>query len=195
MDIATSWAAEWCGKLAAIRLASLLSVPPSSVAWSIADNVSATLGTDGGRPSNSPLVDRIRLAFAAALAGSGAGEGFTPAEHDSGWTHLVARLQSSCHDLAATGARLGRPLSIPFPDLHSESVLLFRSGRVAVAPSASLDRLYAELHPSPPAALPLPESCDYGYRRWAELAETNTLTPGSLRLAALLRAAPLFPTS
>ena len=194
MDIATSWSAEWCGKLAAIRLALQLSIPSSSITWSIADNVSATLGHDGGRPSSSPVVDRVRLAFAAALAGSGAGEGFTPAEHDSRWTHLVARLQSTCHDLAAAGVRLSLPLRVPFLDLHSDSALLLRGGRLALAPTASLDKLYAELHPSPPVALPLPVGCDYGYRRWAELVETNALTPGSLRLAALLRAAPLFPT-
>jgi hypothetical protein len=58
---ASSWAAEWHGKLAAVRLAEDLEIPPAMWAWSVADNVSAMLGEDGGRPSRSHYLDNVRL--------------------------------------------------------------------------------------------------------------------------------------
>ena len=53
-DMSFSWAAEWAGKLAAVRLAQHLGIPPTHMRWSVADNLSAVLGSDGGRPSQSP---------------------------------------------------------------------------------------------------------------------------------------------
>jgi hypothetical protein len=52
-DVAYSWAAEWAGKLAAVQLARQLGVPAAHIRWSIADNLSAVLGCDGGRPSHA----------------------------------------------------------------------------------------------------------------------------------------------
>lgn len=43
-DISYSWAAEWLGKLAAVRLAVAIGIPPSRWAWSIADNLSTAPG-------------------------------------------------------------------------------------------------------------------------------------------------------
>lgn len=46
-DLGSSHAAEWAGKLAATRLATLLGVPAHQFHWIIADNMSATLGANG----------------------------------------------------------------------------------------------------------------------------------------------------
>ena len=70
VDSTTSWAAEWCGKLAAVRLADLVGVPPEHRRWAVADNVSACLGSDGGRPSGATSIDLVRLAYARAVSGS-----------------------------------------------------------------------------------------------------------------------------
>ena len=43
-QFATSWAAEWIGKIAAVRLALRLGVPKTHMTWSIADNISAVHG-------------------------------------------------------------------------------------------------------------------------------------------------------
>jgi hypothetical protein len=58
-DVAYSWAAEWAGKWAAVKLATHLGIPLSYVRWSIADNLSAVIGGDGGRPSQSITVAHI----------------------------------------------------------------------------------------------------------------------------------------
>ena len=193
VDIATSWAAEWCGKLAAVRLADALGIPGLARAWAIADNVSAALGPDGGRPSAALVVDNIRLAYAAAVSGTALHEGFTPAEHDTGWVHLIATLQARRHDLAAAGVHLALPRTAPFLDLHADHALLFHGGRLVLSLSATLDLLYARHHPPPIAALPLAGGHPQPLLRWAQVVESNVLRPGALRLAALLRAAPLFP--
>jgi hypothetical protein len=70
VDLATSWAAEWCGKLAAVRLADRVGVPPEQRRWAIADNISACLGSDGGRPSGTACIDLVRLAYARAASES-----------------------------------------------------------------------------------------------------------------------------
>ena len=64
---ASPWAAEWAGKLEAWRLAASLGVAPAAVQYVGGDCTSATLGSDGGVPSQSPWVDRVHVAFAEAL--------------------------------------------------------------------------------------------------------------------------------
>ena len=66
VDRPTSWAAEWHGKLAAVRLAVAIGVPAARWSWCIADNVAASLGADGGRPSRSVYLDKLRIGQAAA---------------------------------------------------------------------------------------------------------------------------------
>ena len=51
---ASPWAAEWAGKLEAWRLAASLGVARAAVQYVVADCTSATLGSDGGVPSQSP---------------------------------------------------------------------------------------------------------------------------------------------
>jgi hypothetical protein len=134
-------------------------------------------------------------AFAAALRGTPAIEAFTPAQHDSRWTSTVATLQAECDRLAAAGAAAARPGSLPFPDLCSDLALLYRRGVLLPDIPASFDQLYRVLHPTPPSALPLMalDAATPSGRSWGRLVDQNALSPGALRLAALLRAAPLFP--
>ena len=75
VDLPTSWAAEWHGKLAAVCLAAHLGVPPEQWTWSIADNVAASLGADGGRPSGSPYLDALRLSQVPVIPPPGTSSG------------------------------------------------------------------------------------------------------------------------
>ena len=76
------WAAEWAGKLEARRLAASLGVAPAAVQYVGAHCTSATLGSDGGVPTQSPWVDRVRVAFAEAL-GRGRPDLYVPAQHNT----------------------------------------------------------------------------------------------------------------
>ena len=89
-------AAEWAGKLEAWRLAASLGVAPAAVQYVGADCTSATLGSDGGVPSQSPWVDRVRVAFAEAL-GRGRHDLYVPAQHNTRWTGLLSDLQARAH--------------------------------------------------------------------------------------------------
>ena len=64
---ASPWAAERAGKLEAWHLAETLGVAPPAVQYVGADCTSATLGGDGGVPSQSLWVDRVWVTFAEAL--------------------------------------------------------------------------------------------------------------------------------
>ena len=67
---ATSWAAEWLGRYAVLQLADLIAIPPEQRRWVLADNVAASVGADGGRPSGAAVIDAIRLAVAESLGHS-----------------------------------------------------------------------------------------------------------------------------
>jgi hypothetical protein len=194
VHVATSWAAEWCGKYAALQLAAALSVPPSAYTWAIADNVACALGSDGGRPSSSHIIDNIRLAYAAAAAPTALREGFTPAQHNTGWRHLIATLQARCHLLADAGVRQAQANAVPFLHLNTDLALLLHNGALVLSIGPTLNQLYAQAHPAPPAALPAAGRELTPLLRWAEIIESGVVPSGALRLAALLRAAPLFPS-
>ena len=71
-------AADWAGKLEAWPLAESLEVARKAVQYVGADCTSATLSSDGGVPSQSPWVERVRVAFAEAL-GRGHPDLYVPA--------------------------------------------------------------------------------------------------------------------
>lgn len=152
-DVSYSWAAEWAGKLAAAQLATSVGIPNHRWRLSVADNISATLGPDGGKPSRSPVIDAIRLAFAKMVAGSHVMEAYTPAEHNTGWSHTLSAWQAECHDLAASGSRDVNPWSYPFPDVLGGCALLFCDGRLVLDVGHTMDRLYCATLPSPLALL------------------------------------------
>lgn len=110
-DVSTSWAAEWLGKLAAVRLALALGVPPHQLHLSIADNLAASVAPDGGRPSRCAWLDLVRVAFAALIGPTPLQEAYTPATHDTGWSHSAASWQAECDALAAKGAAAARPFN------------------------------------------------------------------------------------
>lgn len=124
-------------------------------------------------------------------------EGFIPAQHDTLWTHFLATLQAECDSLAAAGASAAARSTLPFADLHNDTVLLLRHGALILDSAAALDQLYQLAHPPPVAAVPL--LATFGDsptgRSWARVVESNTLNPGAVRLAAVVRAAPLFPVA
>ena len=112
----SSWAAEWAGKLEAWHLAEKLGVTPAAIQYVGADCTSATLGSDGGVPSQSPWVDRVRVAFAEAL-GRSRPDLYVPAQHNTQWSGLLSGLQARAHNLAAEGLGMVRdgtyPLTAP----------------------------------------------------------------------------------
>ena len=96
--------------------------------------------------------------------------------------------------MAAAGAASAFDPSLPFPDIQQDTVLLFLHGALLLDCTTALDDQYTAHHPPPVAALPTlaaPGEASTG-RSWARVVETNALPPSALRLAALVRAAPLF---
>ena len=110
------------------------------------------------------------------------------------WHHTLADLQAICHDLASAGVLRAAPRTTPFPDVTHDLVLVYRGGHLVLSPAASLELAYTQSHLPPPTALPMATTSPEPLLRWAVVVESGCLRPGALRLAALLRAAPLFPT-
>ena len=189
-DISYSHAAEWAGKLAALQLADSLGIPKEQWQWSIADNMSACIGADGGRPSRAPWIDAIRLAFASLSSQSPLQEGYTPAAHNTGWTHFASELQAVCDTLAAAGAKSAQPFHYPFPSLLDGRALLFRCGRIVVDTRHTLDGIYHQEHASPLHQLTqsLP---DYSVLpSWQTTVLSADISPSAMRLAFWLRTSP-----
>ena len=134
-------------------------------------------------------------AFAQRTGTSSLQEGYTPAQHDTRWTGTIAELQAMCDVLATRGVQEGGALCLPFADLHASSALLIRRGALVLDIVSSLDKVYSSLRPPPVAALPILASVEISPagRSWERIVRSNRLPPGALRLAALLRAAPLLP--
>ena len=141
---ASPWAAEWAGKLEARRLAAWLGVAPAAVQYVEADCTSATLGSDGGVPSQSPWVDRVRVAFAEAL-GRGRPDLYVPAQHNTKCTGLLSDLQAQTHDLAARGPGMASEGTYPLPDALDGTAQLFSCRRLVTVVPREMDRLYIQL--------------------------------------------------
>ena len=109
-----------------------------------ADCTSATLGSDGGVPSQSPWVDRVRVAFAEAL-GCGRPDLYVPAQHNTQWSGLLSDLQAQTHDLAARGLGMARDGMYPLPDALDGTAQLFSSRRLVTAVPREMDHLYIQL--------------------------------------------------
>ena len=67
-------------------LAGHLAIPATAITYVVADNVSACLGADGGKPSVCAYLDVLRHEFARVAARASPQEVFTPAQHDTGWS-------------------------------------------------------------------------------------------------------------
>ena len=140
-DCPSSWAAEWVRKIEGALLAGRLSVPESALAFAVADNILATLGADGGRPSRCAWVDALRLGNAGVCTRPGLLEIFTLAQPDTLWTGPLAEW----HRLAKTGPPPVATTCRPSPEVVTDTALYHRGGRLVLSLEASLDAAYDDL--------------------------------------------------
>lgn len=190
-DCSYSWAAEWLGKWCAFSLARLARVPPDSIYWSAADNVSAAVSTDAGRPSKCVWIDQIRLAFAQQMP-SHLQEGFVPAEHDTHSAHAVAKWQAVCHELANRGSAVALPNSYPYPGVLDGLALLFRQGRLVVNVAHSMASVYNELHMDERVLSLVARTDNVALCAWASFVEEGSPSAGTLRFVYWMRSAPVM---
>ena len=139
----SSWVAEWCGKGLAVCVLHELGVPPDAVLGFVADNMSATFGTDGGGPSRCIWVNMVRRECAAFLEAGAGEEYYVPAQHDTLRRDLVAGWQEASDRLAHDGLSVARAGSVPLPALLGDTVLLLRSGVPVCDAVRALDDIYA----------------------------------------------------
>ena len=187
VHVGYSWAAEWCGKLEVVRLAQAVGVPSSAWRWAVADNLSAILGPDGGRPSRAWWVDRVRQEYARLVAATPLEEGFTPAAHNTGFVDTVAQWQSQCDDLAREGVALAMGDTHPFGDVLNGCVLLFWNDLLVVNIRHTMDLLYARAHPGPYHHTILPARDPGAMGAWATLVHDARLPREGLQWAYWLR--------
>ena len=187
-------AAEWAGKLEAWRLAASLGVAPAAVQYVGADCTSAALGSDGGVPSQSPWVDRVRVAFAEALA-RGRPDLYVPAQHNTQWTGLLSDLRAQARDLAARGLGMVREGTYPLPDALDGTAQLFSSRCPVTAVPREMDRLYIQLAAPSVTFVRGPPGDDLALQAWAQLMTEGALPTVGLRFAAWVRMAPSTHTS
>ena len=106
----------------------------------IADNVSAVFGSDGGKPLACSLVDRFRLAYAEYIHSHRVEEFYVPAQHDSGAAHDVAKWQELCDTLAKEALVESQSWGVPYLDVVVDLAFIFREGRLVVDVNKSLDK-------------------------------------------------------
>ena len=188
------WAAEWAGKLEAWRLTASLGVAFAAVEYVGADCTSGTLGSDGGVPSYSPLVDRVRVAFAKAL-GRSHPDPYIPAQNNTQWAGLFSNFQAQAHDLAARGPGMAREGTYPLPDALDWTAQMFSSRRLVTAVPRKMDRLYIRLAAPSVTFILGPPGDNLALQAWAQLLTEGAVPTEGLRLAAWVRMAPSTHTS
>ena len=186
---ASPWAADWANKLEARHLAASLGVAPEAVQYVGAECSSATLGCDGGIPSQSPWVDHVRIAFAAAL-GRGRPGLYVPAQHRTQWSGLLSGLQARAHNLAAEGLGMAQEGTYPFPGTLDGTAQLFSSRRLVTAVPRELDCLYARLAPPSMTFIRGPPDDDQALQARAQLLTDGGVLSEGFRFAAWVRMAP-----
>ena len=139
-DARSSWAAEWCGKGECMDLLEHINWEDCTIGAMVADNVSATFGEVGGRPSPCAWIDRIRLKYAEFVSRHDVPEYFMPAPHDTGDNQWLARWQSIADELAKAALQTARGMSAPFRRHLEGMALLFKSGTLVVHVTKGLDQ-------------------------------------------------------
>ena len=180
---ASPWAAEWAGKLEAWHFAASQEIAPAAVQYVGADCTSATLGSDGGVPSQSPWVDRVRVAFTEAL-GRGRPDLYVRAQHKTQWSGLLSDLQAQTHVLAARGPGMARDSTYPLPDALDGTAQLFSSRPLVTAVPREWDRLYIQLAAPSITFVKGPLGDDQALEAWAQLLTEGALPTQGLRFAA-----------
>ena len=182
------------GKLEAWHLAKTLGVVSAAVQYVGADCTSATLSSDGGVPSQSPWVDRVRVAFAEAL-GQCRPDLYVLAQHNTSWSGLLSNLHARAHDLAAQGLGMAREGTYPLPGALDGTAQLFSSHRLVTAVQRDLDRLYSLMaSPSITFVRGAPGD-DQALVAWTQLLADGGVPTEGLRFAAWVRMAPSTNTS
>jgi hypothetical protein len=194
-DCSYLWAAEWLGKLSSIRLAERLGVQKRNMRRSIADNVGACLGPSGGKHSRCAWIDQVRLAFASSTSRGVLVEGYTPAEHDTKWSHAVAQWQSVCHQLTAKSAANAQPMTFPFGDTLDVCALFFRGSRLVADIRHSLDAIYNQVTSPPCSLLQTVVDDRAALSSWDSAVHSGLNTTGGMRFAYWTRSAPATHTS
>ena len=111
------------------HVAETLGVAPAAVQYVGAKCTSTTLGDDGGVPSQSPAVDRVRVTYAEAL-GRGGPDLYVPAQHNTQWSGFLSDLQAHIHETAAVGLGMAREGTYPLPSALDGTAQLFSSRRL-----------------------------------------------------------------
>ena len=151
----------------------------------VADNVSATLGADGGGPSRCVWVDTVRREYAAFLEVGAGQEYYVPAQHNTLHCDLVAGWQEASDGLAHDGLSVAHAGSVPLPALLGDTVLLLRSGVLVCDAVRALDNIYAsECASRGPRAGPFDSPC------WIRCLQSRGMQPAGLKFAYWLRAGP-----
>ena len=133
---ASSWVAEWLGRLLGVEL---LGDRPGDVLF-VADNTAISLGGGNVKPSGSDVVDRIIVHFAYLYTTRRVTEGYVPAEHDTGWQTLVAQAQKFADELAKQSLRGDLTSNLPYLSIVAPHSLLLADGGLCVRPSVVLTK-------------------------------------------------------
>ena len=187
---ASPWASEWAGKLEAWRLAETLGNGPAAVRYVGADCISATLDGDGGVPSQSPWVDRVRVAFAEAL-----GRSSPTCMCQRSTTPSGPASCPTCRHPPTTWPRwawASRAGTYPLPSALDGTAQLFSSRRLVTAVPREMDRLCAQLAAPSVTFVRGPPGDDQAGR--AQLLAWE-VPKERLRFAAWVRMAPSTHTS
>ena len=150
----------------------------------VADNVSASFGEDGGRPSPCAWFDRIRLRYAEFVSSHDVPEYFIPAQHDSHDSYWLARWQSMADQLAKAALRTARRLTAPFRRHLEGMAPLFKSQTLVVHVTKGLDQCAVD------RCMPIvPRMAHLAGRTWREAVAAGNIANKGMAAALWLRSA------
>lgn len=181
---ASSWAAEWLGRLLAIELVRDL---PGDVC-SVADNLAVSLGAGDVKSSGSDVVDRIAAHMASFHTGRRVLECYIPAEHDTGWTSNVALAQRQADHLAKDGIVTTPIASLPCLDIVAPHSLLLISGKICIRPSSTILQHY-DMELSGLRGVGHQPLLGHAGANWCSIVCDNLVPVAALRSAMWLRSA------
>ena len=150
----------------------------------VADNVSATFGEDGGRPSPCAWIDRIRLRYAEFVSSHDVPDFYIPAQHDSHDCLWLARWQSMADEMAKAALQTARRMTAPFRR-HLEGIaLLFKSGTLVVHVTKGLDQCAVD------RLMPIvPRMAHLAGRTWQEAVVAGNIANPGMAVAFWLKSA------
>ena len=187
---ASSWVAEWLGRLLGVEL---LGDRPGDVLF-VADNTAISLGGGNVKPSGSDVVDRIIVHCAYLYTTRRVTEGYVPAEHDTGWQTLVAQAQKLADELAKQSLRGDLTSSLPYLSIVAPHSLLLADGGLCVRPSVVLTKIYDAEIATLRSACSLPALGSAG-GSWETIISQSLIPTVAVRSALWLRSSSSFKVS